>query len=83
MSLEKKTVQPDSVVFSGKAQVYFDLNANQEKAWKAGKLAIYKYDKFTKTWSKLSSAQAASVPRGFRIASRIYDFGLYGLAMVK
>ncbi len=83
MSLEKKTVQPDSVVFSGKTQVYFDLNKNQEKAWKAGKLAIYYYDKFTKTWTKLSSAQAVSVPRGFRIASGINNFGLYGLAMVR
>lgn len=83
MSLEKKTVQPDSVVFGGKDQVYFDLNSNQEKAYKAGKLAIYYYNKATKTWTKLSSAQAPSVPRGFRIASTINNFGLYGLAMVR
>ena len=55
MRLESKTVQPASVVFSGKTQVYFDLNKNQEKAWKAGVLAIYFYDPVTKTWAKLSN----------------------------
>ena len=83
MSLENKTVQPKSVVFGGKTQVYFDLNQNQQKAWKAGRLAIYFYDTTTKTWYRLPSSRQAMKGNIFRLVSSIYDFGLYGLAMQK
>ncbi len=81
MTLENKTVQPKGVVFSGRSQVYFDLNKNQQKAWKQGRLAIYYYDKVTKTWYKLPSSRQAMKGNTFRLVSSIYNFGLYGLAM--
>ena len=83
LRLESKTVQPASVVFSGKTQVYFDLNKNQEKAWKAGVLAIYFYDPTTKTWTKLSSSRMPMKGNTFRLAAPIYKYGLYGLAKTK
>jgi len=83
MYLSKKTVQPDSVVFSGKTRAFFDLNKNQEKAWKAGVLAVYFYDLTTRTWQKLPSSQMVLKAKGFRIASNIWDFGYYGLAKTK
>ena len=83
MQLTKKTVQPDSVVFSGKTRAFFDLNKNQEKAWKAGVLAVYYYDMTTRTWQKLPSYQMVLNVKGFRIASNIWDFGYYGLAKTK
>lgn len=83
LRLESKTVQPASVVFSGKTQVYFDLNKNQEKAWKAGVLAIYFYDPDAKTWTKLSSYQSPLKGSAFRVAASISKYGLYGLAKTK
>lgn len=83
MNLENKTIQPKGVVFSGKAQVYFYLNKNQQKAWKQGRLAIYFYDKVTKTWYKLPSSRQAMKGNAFRLVSPIYNYGLYGLAMQK
>lgn len=83
MRLESKTVQPASVVFSGKTQVYFDLNKNQEKAWKAGVLAIYFYDPVTKTWAKLSGSRLPLKGSTFRVGAYIYKYGLYGLAKTK
>lgn len=83
MRLESKTVQPASVVFSGRTQVYFDLNKNQEKAWKAGVLAIYFYDPDTKTWAKLSSSQIPMKGATFRVGAYIFKYGLYGLAKTK
>lgn len=83
MRLESKTVQPASVVFSGKTQVYFDLNKNQEKSWKAGVLAIYFYDPTTKTWTKLSSSQVPLKGNTFRVAASISKYGLYGLAKTR
>ena len=81
MYLSKKTVQPDSVVFSGKTRAFFDLNKNQEKAWKTGVLAVYFYDMNTRTWQKLPSYQMAV--KGFRVASNIWDYGYFGLAKTK
>lgn len=83
MTLENKTVQPKSVVFSGKTQVYFYLNQNQQKAWKAGRLAVYYYDKVTKTWYKLPSSRQEMKGNQFRLVSSIYNYGLYGLAMTR
>jgi hypothetical protein len=80
LRLESKTVQPASVVFSGKTSVFFDLNKNQEKAWKAGVLAIYFYNPNLKTWTKLSSSSLPMKGSAFRIGSPIYQYGLYGLA---
>ena len=82
MSLESKTTKPRSFVFAGTTQAFFDLNANQAKAWKAGTLAVYYYNKDTHTWSKIASFQQTG-PKGFRIASNIYNYGMLGLAKVK
>ena len=83
LRLESKTVKPEAVVFSGKTLVYFDLNKNQEKAWKSGVLAVYYYDLTTRTWNKLSSAQVPLKGKGFRVSSRIYHYGYFGLAKTK
>jgi len=81
MTLENKTIQPKSVVFSGKTQVYFYLNKNQQNAWKQGRLAVYYYDKLTKTWYKLPSSRQEMAGNKFRLVSSIYNYGLYGLAL--
>jgi hypothetical protein len=83
MYLSKKTVQPDGVVFSGKTRAFFDLNKNQEKAWKAGVLAVYFYDMNTRTWMKLPSSQWVMKGKTFRIGSNIWDYGYYGLAKTR